>query len=225
MKRFSFWVFVLGVLFLSFGLKVSALESTVLQKVDSQSIYQQLSFRQSFKSKKYRDGMIENYFVVETSGVADLRKNWKVCALSDYHELYSSTPLTVNRKLKEDYPTFVAFDSTDIRDGYAYTLLNGLGLCNDENTVSKNVTGIKFNSTGIVTELWTTALRVNHSNYTFSSIPTGKRGVQLVLVGDVIAITITIKQYQKLWLGDNKIFEKNLNAYICCNTQEVEWYE
>lgn len=149
MKRFSFWVFVLGVLFLSFGLKVSALESTVLQKVDSQSIYQQLSFRQSFKSKKYRDGMIENYFVVETSGVADLRKNWKVCALSDYHELYSSTPLTVNRKLKEDYPTFVAFDSTDIRDGYAYTLLNGLGLCNDENTVSKNVTGIKFNSTGI----------------------------------------------------------------------------
>ena len=78
MKKFSFWVFVLGVLFLSFGLKVSALESTVLQKVDSQSIYQQLSFRQSFKSKKYRDGMIENYFVVETSGVADLRKNWKV---------------------------------------------------------------------------------------------------------------------------------------------------
>ena len=68
-------------------------------------------------------------------------------------------------------------------------------------------------------------MRENHSNYTFSSIPTGKRGAQLVLVGDVIAITITIKQYQKLWLGDNKIFEKNLNAYICCNTQEAEWYE
>ena len=30
---------------------------------------------------------------------------------------------------------------------------------------------------------------------------------------------------QKLWLGDNKIFEKNLNAYICCNTQEAEYYE
>ena len=60
--------------FFEFWFKVSALESTVLQKVDSQSIYQQLSFRQSFKSKKYRDGMIENYFVVETSGVADLRK-------------------------------------------------------------------------------------------------------------------------------------------------------
>lgn len=156
--------------------------------------------------------------------MADLRKNWNIYGLTDYYEIYSSTPFTVNRNLIETVPTFVAFDSTDVRDGYAYTLLYGLGLCSDDNTTSKNVKGISFKSAGLVPELWTTALETNKSNYTFSNIPSGKTGVQLMLVGDVVSFTVTLTQYKKTWVKDTIVTSRQVNAYICCNTYEVDYY-
>lgn len=223
MKKISVFVLVLLSLFVCLQTE-AALGPTVTQQVDSKNIYDQLQAKRTFTGKKYRDGLYENYFVVETTGVADLRKNWNIYGLTDYYEIYSSTPFTDNRNLIETVPTFVAFDSTDVRDGYAYTLLYGLGLCSDDNTTSKNVTGISFKSAGIVPELWTTSLVRNNSNYTFFNIPSGKTGVQLMLVGDVIVTTVTLKQYRKTWVGDSLVTSRQVNAYICCNTYEVDYY-
>ncbi len=225
MKKFSLVVLFIGILFLSFGVKAKELDSIIKGQVDSQDIYYQLSFKKSYKSKNYKSGIIDNYLVVETSGVADLRKNQKICALTDYYEIYSSTPFTVNKNITEKYPTFIAFNEANIKDGYMYTLFNGLGLCNDENTTSTNKDGRSFHHIGVYPELWTTCLAENYASHTFDNIPIGKKGVQLMLMGDIVVTNITIKQYQKLWFGDDRLEMKTVTAYICCNVKGVDYYE
>lgn len=217
---------LLIVMFIMFTLGLSlrsnaTLGPIVTDHVNSYNLYNNISKEQTFQGKTYKSGIIDNYHVVVTSGVADIKENQIICFLTERVDVDSNTK-TVSRTKINTAPTFVAFDETKIKDAYAYTLLYGLKLCTDEYTASNTTTTFEFYCNGRSMKLSSTSIVENHANYTFENIPAGTKKAQLLLKGDIIAITITIKNYQKLWFGVDNNFKKQINAYICCNTYEYE---
>ncbi|MDE6407013.1 MAG: hypothetical protein K2K48_05195 [Anaeroplasmataceae bacterium] len=222
MKKIALIFVTFVMVLLGLNLKANASYGPVVtDQVDSQKIYEELSKKQTYKGKIYKSGIIDNYHVVETTGVADLRKDQIICGLTDSFAV-DSTSKTMPRLRINNAQTFVAFDQTEVKEAYAYTLLNGLQLCTDDYTTSNIKTKYVFYSAAAEMNLCSTSIAVNNANYTFRNIPEGTKRAQLLLKGDVIVLTVFIKNYQILWGGHDNNYKKQVNAYICCNTYEYE---
>ena len=115
---------------------------------------------------------------------------------------------------KPPVSTFVAFTNGGATRGYEYTLLYGFGYTTDENSGDRTASiGFRYLK-GV--DLYSSDMKEDTSTETFK-VDTPKKYAKLVLVGDLCRAKVTLRQYQILWFGDNKIWEATVDVYVFSN--------
>ena len=64
--------------------------------------------------------------------------------------------------------------------------------------------------------LYSSEMKEDTSTITYKVDPT-KNHAHLVLVGDVYSCQVILKQYQKLWFGDNLLWEATVRLFVFSN--------
>ncbi len=221
MKRISKYLFLLVILglFLVFSNNVFAAE------VNPNDIKSKLETNGDTKGKKFTVGVMGNYYkICLTNNQAYVYNDVKILKCSDT-KVISELGENGLQRTKSILESNVAGFSVNLPRGYGYTLLYALGLTDDSKT---NETfretadlSVKLSTTSTATICLTEV--VDSSTY-YSDIDKSKTKATLYLVGDVIKTTLTVKQYQSWWWGDQPLYTEEVTAYVICNLHDYVEY-
>ncbi|MDE6047672.1 MAG: hypothetical protein K2F56_03490, partial [Anaeroplasmataceae bacterium] len=223
MKKKSLILVLLILLFCSLGFysnAATALKSTA-PDVDVEEVKVKMATNTSFKGKYFKDGMYGYFYQVTVNNpigsttIQACLKNIDICDVSNYNIIDTNQvengEMRIQLTRKPPVSTFVAFDNSATTRGYEYTLLCGLGYTTDQYSVER-MASIEFNSIKYG-YLYSSDMKEDTSSQKFK-VDTTKRYAKLVLVGDVYITEVNLRQYQKLWFGDNKIWDATVNVYV-----------
>lgn len=220
MKRITkFFIFsiILCMFFIS-SMNVSAEVNTV----DVQS---KLQTNSEYIGKKFRVGMLENYYQI------CLSSNNSVYIYNDVKILKCSETVTISnidnngiRRNKYILNSEIVGFSIAIPRGYGYTLLYGMGMTNDSKTNDSNEdnTDLYVSLGGTYYTICTTEV-VNSSAY-YSNIDRNHKKATLYMVADVVKVKLTVKQFQIWWWGNQELFSQEVTAYVICNLHDFVEY-
>ena len=214
MKKKLFSLILFLCLFFMGGVSSFADENTT-------TAYTTLSTNATFTGKWFRDGWIDNYYVVQTSknsSYAESSEATIIMYLTDFFDVENKEFLYISPKyaVKDECSYFTAFE-TDTRRGYEYTFMYGSGI-KDKNDESDSREGqVSFPSVYGNTTLYSSDIKKLNNKSDKYDIEPGHKKAVLALVGDVAKGKVTCRQYQSLWWGQQQLWEVTTYLYFVSN--------
>ncbi len=221
MKRMFKYLFLLVilVLFLVCSNNVFAAE------VNPNDIKSKLENNSETKGKKFKVGMMGNYYkICLTNNSAYVYRNVKILKCSDTRTISELGENGLQRTKNILESNVVGF-SVNLPRGYGYTLLYALGLSDDSKTndTFRDTTDLNVKLSNHDTPTICLTEVVDSSTY-YSDIDKSQTKATLYLVGDVVEVTLTVKQYQSWWWGDQPLYSEEVTAYVICNLYDYVEY-
>lgn len=218
---------ILVLLFFVFGLFTAFTGAVSAKEINPVDIKQKLQVNSETKGKKFTVGIMGNYYkICLNNNIASVYEDVKVLKCSNT-EVVSSLGEKGIQRTKNILDSNVAGFSVNLPRGYGYTLLYALGITDNSKTNEsyRETTDLSValysskSDTICLTEV------VDSSTY-YSDIDRSKLKATLFLVGDIIKVDLTVKQYQSLWWGDQPLYTEEVTAYVICNLHDyVEYTE
>ena len=183
--------------------------NTFASEIDPTAIKNKLETNMEIKGKKFQVGMMGNYY--------------KICLHGNPAWVYED--IKIFQRTKTILASNVVGFSVNLPRGYGFTLLYGMNLTDDSKT---NETFRE--TTDLTVQLLSSTLdtifltEVEASSTYYSSIDRSKNKATLYLVGDVIKVNLTVKQYQSWWWGDQLLYSEEVTAYVICNLHDYVEY-
>lgn len=221
MRKISKCLFLIAVLFLFLVVPNHLVASA---EIDPYTIKNKLECNSETRGNKFKIGMMGNYYKICLSNkIAYVYKDVKVLRCSET-EIISRLGENGIQRTKSILDSEVVGFSAGLPRGYGYTLLYALGITNaDKTSDSFNQTttlSVQLNSSYDTIQLTEV---VDSSTY-FGSIDRSKTKATLYLVGDVVKVKLTVKQYQSWWWGDQSVYSEEVTAYVFCNLHDYVEY-
>ncbi len=215
--------FIFVIIFGIFMMMGSA--NTFASEIDPTAIKNKLETNTEIKGKKFQVGMMGNYYKVCLHGnPAWVYEDIKILQCSNTQRISTLGENGLQRTKTILANNVVGF-SVNLPRGYGFTLLYGMNLTDDSKT---NETFRE--TTDLTIQLLSSTLdtifltEVEASSTYYSSIDRSKNKATLYLVGDVIKVNLTVKQYQSWWWGDQPLYSEEVTAYVICNLHDYVEY-
>ena len=229
MKKRIFLIGLIAIVVLNLisDFAVNALEPTP-PELYVEEISTKMEVNTKFDGKYFKDGMYGYYYRIEVDNVNQgnsinpnlihvYSKNVDICFVSKQYDIPKNSNGTLSIQLTRRPPVsaFVAFNNAGSTKGYEYTLLSCLGYTTDTYSIERMAAN-KFEYLVNGWNLYSSEMKEDTSTITYKVDPT-KNHAHLVLVGDVYSCQVILKQYQKLWFGDNLLWEATVRLFVFSN--------
>lgn len=198
-------------------------------EINVEEIKTKMSIKSNLDGKYFKDGMFGYYFrisvdntksdtnTINPSVIHYCYKNIEICFVSKQYDIPTNSNGKLNMQLTRKPPvsSMVAFNNAGSTKGYEYTLLSNLGYTTDKYSIERTSAN-KFEYLFGDYDLYSSEMKEDTSTNTYIVDP-NKKHAHLVLVGDVYTSQVVLKQYQKLWFGDNKLWEATVRVFVFSN--------